>query len=181
MAIAPLVWLVALTLSGQHPSSGWWWIAGAFAVSAVADLLGHKMNPWIPSAVYPIVQSTLIASVIAPRRKAAAFALVLIVVSITDTILTRNTPPHGDWALRSVAWLGLVWLVWTLPVPRLRLALLEAFGVGWMAWIGLLLIPGPPDTVWGSPSWLTYQAVRATSLLLFCWASWKPPVLQVAR
>lgn len=181
MALVPLAWLIGLVLKGQRPPSGWWWIAGAFAISAVPDSMAHRMNPWIPSAVYPIAQSAIIASVLVSPTKAFAFTLILVIASVTDTVLTAGAEPRGDWIVRTVAWLGLVSFVWAIPLPRLRLALLEAFGVGWLAWIGLLLMPGPPNAVWGSPSWRAYQAVRATSLLLFCRASLQlRPHLRVA-
>lgn len=181
MALVPFTWLIALHVTGHRRDAGWWWIAGAFAVSAAADSAAHRIDPWIVGAVYPIVQASVIAAVLVSGPRAFAFAGLLCAVALADALLTGKAGMRGyDWVLRTVAWLGLVYFIWDLPLHRLRLALLQAFGAGWLAWIALLVIPGPPNVVWGSPSWRVYQAVRLTSLLLFCWASWKPhPMLGV--
>ena len=84
---------------------------------------------------------------------------------------------HGDGPdllLRTVAWLGIVAIVWRLPVPRLWLALGTTFGLGWVAWLGYVLSPG-----W--PSWGVYQGVRAVGIGLFCWAAVGQPTLRVVQ
>lgn len=163
MALLPLAWLLALRICGERRSAAWWWIAGAFGVSWLADTAAHWISPWIIGAVYPITQAVMIASVLLPRWEAVVFALVVIAVGIAETLIqgrTELTSPNV--LLRTVAWGGVALIA--RGHGRLTLALLTAFGLGWAAWMAYAITPG-----W--PSWGVYQIVRATSLVLFCWAS----------
>jgi hypothetical protein len=168
MGLLPLAWLA---LRGERRAE-WWWIAVAFGVSWIADATAHFVNPWIVSTVYPISQAAIILAVIAERNEARVFMWLLIAVGLV-TILTEGVTGPTLF-LETVAAASIVAVVWPLPLGRLRLTLLVAFGVGFLAWVGYVISPG--WTTWG-----IYQAVRALSLVMFCWASLQTrPRLQIA-
>jgi hypothetical protein len=138
----------------------------------VLDATAHFVNPWIVSTVYPISQAAIILAVIAERNEARVFMWLLIAVGLV-TILTEGVTGPTLF-LETVAAASIVAVVWPLPLGRLRLTLLVAFGVGFLAWVGYVISPG--WTTWG-----IYQAVRALSLVMFCWASLQTrPRLQIA-
>lgn len=161
MALIPLGWLAS---RAEHRPE-WWWLAGAFAVSWIADTMAHFGNPWVPAAVYPMSQAAMVGSVFLNRRDAMLLVSALAVVGIVGVLGEGVTGPTV--LLQTVASLSVCGIVWTLPVPRLRVTLLTAFGLGWLAWIGYVLNPG-----WAT--WIVFQGVRAASLGLFCWASIPP-------
>ena len=158
MALLPLGWLA---WRGERRPE-WWWLAGSFAVPWLADTLAHVENPWLPAAVYPLGQAAMVGAVFLRRAEARAFVIVLAVVGIVAVLWESATGPAV--LLQTVAYGGVAGIVWSLRVPRLRVTLLTAFGVGLVAWWGYVLQPG-----W--TSWIAYQLVRAVSLAMFCWAS----------
>lgn len=135
-------------------------------MSWLADIAALWMNPWISSKVYPVSQAAIIGLVFLSRREALTLIVTLMVVGTVDVLLVGI----GDFdiLLRTVAWLGIVGIIWPLrQLERLRTCLLVAFGLGWACWMGYVISPG-----W--TSWLIYQAVRFAGIALFCWASMKP-------
>lgn len=168
MALLPALWL-ALRMDRR---TEWWWLAGAFGVSWLADLAAlFSHAPWLISTVYPVSQAAIVIAVLADREEALVYTWLLVLVGIVSVLAEGVTGP--TLLLETVAAASVVSVVWPLPLGKLRICLLVAFGGGLLAWIGYVIAPG-----W--TSWLVYQSVRAVSLLLFCWASWKPhPMLRV--
>lgn len=158
MALLPLAWCL---VRGERRQA-WWWIAGSFAVSWLADTAAHWGNPWPPAAVYPVSQAAIVGMVLLERWQAMLLATVLAVVGIVGVLWEGVLGPTVF--LQTVAAGAVVWIVWPRPLGRLRVTLLTAFGGTALAWIGYVLMPG-----W--TSWGAYQGVRAVSIALFCWAS----------
>jgi hypothetical protein len=179
MALIPLAWLSILRWGDWRVmDSAWWWMAGAFAVSWLADApIDHMPHvyDWLSVFVYPIAQSVLVGAVLLPRVH-AILLMGLLIGTALFVILTRGTV-GPDAALSSVANLAVVWIAWTrreLPQP-LRLALFVYFGLGWIVW----LVHVEWLTV---ATWYPYQCVRLVGLLLFCWAAVKSgPNLHLVR
>lgn len=140
----------------------WWWLAAAFGVSWIADgaALYHS-DPWLPVAIYPVSQAGIIVALLAARREAQALIGLLMLAGFVTILWEGVTGP--TLFLDAIAAGVVVSVVWSQPKP-LRALLLYAFGVGLLAWVGYTLSPG-----W--LSWGLYQAVRAVSVGMFCWAS----------
>ena len=167
MALVPLAWLGLLTAAGQSRDAAWWWLAGAFAVSWVADTAAHWADPARVSLVYPVTQTALVGAVLLERRAAGLLTALLVTVGLVAAWIGGL-----DVLLRTVAWGAIVGIVWDRPaLGRLRVALLVSFGLGLVAWWGYAVAPG-----W--TSWGVYQSVRAAGLLLFCWAAYQPVTLR---
>jgi len=149
----------------------WWFVAAAFGVSWLADSAAHFVNPWLIAAVYPVSQVGIIAIAFAPPRHAYAFIGLLVVAAFVAVLWEGTTGP--DLFLETIAAGVAVSVIWVTPPSPLRLTLLVAFGVGWIAGMGYALWPG-----WSS--WYVYQGVRAMSLGMFCWAN-LTPTLSVQR
>ncbi len=172
MAILPLAFLAIVR---RRCDAAYVWIAGAFAVSWLADTAAHWINPWAVTLVYPITQSTIILAALLPRQDAIG-ALALYAVVAGAVIVLRGTQ-GPDVVLHSVASLSVVyvaWREWTLPA-RLRASLLVYFGVGLVTWlihVQWLVVE----------TWFPYQASRLIGLLLFCYAAWRcTPSLTLAK
>lgn len=174
MALVPLLWLAWLHWRGRDPGLAFWWLAGAFAVSWLADTAAHFANPWVVSKVYPVSQAAIVGMVFLSRRDAMLLIVVLALVGILDVLWIGI----GDFdiLLRTVAWLSVVGIVWPLrQLGRLRTSLLVYFGLGLAMWWGYAIWPG-----W--TSWLGYQGVRAIGILWFCLAALTPgPRFTLAR
>lgn len=171
MGLGPIVWLTALWSAGRSISARWWGLGAAFAVSWVADWVSHWTSTFPVGPPYLFIQAGLVALLLAPRPTAWRFVLVLF--GATALAMTRFDPHTPDIFVHTVAWLGLLTVLWPLPLGRLRLTFAVAFGLGWLAWLSYCARPG-----WAS--WLTYQGVRAASLGLFCWAAWNPAPLHAS-
>ncbi len=168
MALIPFLWL----LGRRETRTEWWWLAGIFLVSWLADTVSHWTGTWFVSAVYPVSQAAIVGAVFLDRREALQFTGALVVLGLVSVLTHGVSTP--EVLLHTVAWLGAAGVVAFLPLGRLRVALLVLFAGGWLAYLGYVLQPG-----W--PSWLRYQEVRALSIGLFCWAQWKPhPILRLA-
>lgn len=166
MGLLPLFWLAFLRSRGKAVGIEWWWLAGVFAVSWIADSAAHYADSWVIGAVYPVSQAAVVAAVLLPRKESIALVLVLVSVGIVST--AWREPEGPDVLLRTVAWLSVVGIIWRLPqLERLRTSLLVTFGAGWLAWMGYVIRPG-----W--PSYLMYQGTRLLGILLFCWAATSP-------
>jgi hypothetical protein len=174
MALIPVVWLGWLRFRGRDLGLAWWLLAGAFSISWLADWAAHWFNPLLVSPVYLVSQAWIVSAVFLSRREMLLLVTVLTLTGLAAVLWRGVSEP--DVLLHTVAWLSVVGIVYQLPqLARLRTALLVAFGLGWLAWLGYAISPG-----W--ISWLIYQSVRATGIGLFCWAATSPlPVLKLSR
>jgi hypothetical protein len=173
LGIIPLAWLAWLAARGKCPDAAWWWLAGAYFVSFLADtaaLMG--VDPWLPSLVYPVSQAALIGAVLLERTQARTFVIVLVLTGLAAVLWLGVGSP--DVLVHTVAWLGVALVVYNRDaLGRLRTALLVSFGWGWLAWVGYAIAPG-----W--PAWFAYQSVRAVGIGSFCMAAMNPtPRLKV--
>jgi len=157
MALLPLLWLIVQ----RERRPEWWWLAGAFAVSWVTDAMTLWGSP-ILETVYPITQAGMVLAVFTQRR---AFLILLGGLVIAGLVAVAWEGTQGPSVLlETVAAAFVVRIVWPLKDRRLRATLLVWFGLGWVMWVTYTLWPGL--VAWGG-----YQAVRALSIGLFCWAS----------
>lgn len=173
MGLIPLAWLTSLWSGGERVSRTWWLLAFGFSASWIADWLSHTFGAFPVGPFYLFLQAALIVWALAPPATALRFVIVLGATCLFAAINLDTSKP--DVLVHTVAWGGILVLCWTRALAyRLRWVLGIAFGLGGLAWLGYVLNPG-----WAA--WSTYQAVRAVSLGLFCWASWHPsPPLRVA-
>lgn len=163
MGLVPLVWVAFRHWSGHKQAAAWWWIAVAYAVSWLADLLAWWVNPVPLSILYPISQATLLIAVF--RSKDDAALLLAVFAALAGLVLATGGDHQPDILFRSVAWGSVVVTVWGLwPLGLLRVALLVSYGGGLLAWAYYVGVPG-----WAS--WLVYQAVRLGGMLVFCRAA----------
>lgn len=170
MALLPLLALVVLHLNGQPRGPEWWCLAAAFGVSWLADWAAHWLPPLSISLVYPVLQTALVCAVFLVRRHAMYYTLALVGVGVSAALL----PVAGDVFLRLFAWVSIAFIVWPLPLGRVRQALILYFFVGLAAWMAYRMAPG-----W--PTWLVYQSVRAVALGMMAWAAVRPrPALSLA-
>src|SRR5947208_264158 len=102
MSLLPLLWLALLHARGVHRDAAWWWIAGAFGVSWLADTAAHWVSPWMVSAVYPVSQSAIIGAVLLGRRDAMAFLGALVCMALLSLFWEGVNGPMI--LLRTVAW-----------------------------------------------------------------------------
>jgi hypothetical protein len=148
-------------------------MAGAFFVSWIADactLAG--VDSHLVSLVYPVSQAALVGAVLLDREEAAIFVAGLVSIGVVAVLWKGVGTP--DVLVHTVAWASIAIVALDrAALGKLRLALLVAFGFGWLAWLGYTLSPG-----W--PTWLAYQGVRALGIGTFCWAAANPgPTLRL--
>jgi hypothetical protein len=158
LGLVPLGWLAFR----RERRPEWWWIAGAFGVSWLADIGARLGDPWLVNAVYPVSQAGIIAAVLWPRREAQLAIGLLVVAGLCVLWLEGISGP--DIILETVAALVIVGSAWRSPF---RGSLLVAFGLGWLAWMGYTLRPGLE--MWGC-----YQATRVVAAAMFCQATLTP-------
>lgn len=166
VGLVPLAFLAYLQRRGQKRDAAYWWLAGALAVSFLADVASFVVPLRATNDAYPLLQSGLIGLVLLDRPTAVLYCVGLALASLLVPLFGLHRP---DWAFATVAWLSVAWIAYryqALPA-WLRLSLLVMFGLGWLAWIGYVLWPG-----W--VGWLAYQGCRAAGTGLFCWAALKP-------
>jgi hypothetical protein len=166
IGLVPLAWLGVLRLRGKVCDPAWWWLAGAFFVSWLADTATHIASPWLVGATYPLAQMAVIAFVFLNRTDALQFILAVAIVGVADFFWHGVEGPNI--LLRTVSWLsvaGIMFPLWQLG--RLRTALLVYFTGGWALWMAYAYAPG-----W--TSWGLYQITRLAGILLFCWAASNP-------
>jgi hypothetical protein len=176
MALLPLACLVLLARRGETRDAAWWWLAGAFSVSWLADTWADvipKSQRWIPSLVYPLAQSALVGAVLLRRSLALWFLAALTAAGLSSAMIFGVSGP--EILLRGMAWLGLGALVNRVTIPlRLRLALSVYFGLDLIVW-GVFM--HWPTIV----AWYVYQGIRLAGLMLFCDAATHPTELRVIR
>lgn len=166
MGAVPLVWLAWLHFRGEQRDVAWWWLAGAFFISWIADSIAHVVQAPLIGMAYPVTQGGIVAAVFLSRRDAMWFVAALVIVGGAD-VLWRGLEPH-DILLRTVAWGSAAGIIYQLPqLGRLRTSLLVTFGLGLLSWYGYALWPG-----WSF--YLVYQSTRLLGILLFCWAATDP-------
>lgn len=172
MALLPLASVAALRVSGVQPDVAWWWLAAAFAVSWLADTAAHFLPAsagWVPSIVYPVLQTGLIVAVLMPRSLAWLVMGGLVALGLAAAVHVSASGP--DVVLRSAAD-GMIVLVALLRVAlpvALRASLLVTFGLGWLAWLAFSRHPA-------LSAWYLYQCCRLAGLLLFCAALRTPKI-----
>src|SRR5262249_37202868 len=133
LGLIPLLWLACLRSARRHVDAAWWWLAGAYGVSFVADSAAHVLSPVLVSAVYPISQAGLIAAVLLPRSVATWRVLALVVAGVISVVEGGEWP---DVVLRSVAWGGVTVIALERPeLGVLRTTLLVTFFWGLVAWL----------------------------------------------
>lgn len=169
----PLTWLAAR----NERRAQWWWIAVAFGVSGLADLLSYGphplLDPWLAATVYPVSQAGILVLALGERREAPAFIGLLVLAGFVAVFWEGIAGP--SLFLETIAAGIIVRIAWHVPEKRLRALLLYAFGIGWLAWVGYTLNPG-----W--LSWGLYQSVRAVSLGMFCWANlYQQPIFRFGQ
>lgn len=172
MALLPLATLLLLRWRGQRREAAWWWLAGAFLVSWLADEAARWTLPAFVSIVYPLAQAGIVLAVLQPRPVALVSVVALTVLGALAILWEAGRFP--DLLLRAGCWGAIVASVGLhRPVSLLRGSLLVYFGLGLLAWAGYVALPG-----W--TSWGAYQLVRFAGLALFSLAVWRAPRLKVA-
>jgi len=171
MGLVPLAVLCGLDLRGERRDVRWWWLAGMFGVSWLADTSAHY--GWLPavtaSTFYPLVQAVIAGFVLLPWRPALAFNAIVLAVAVFlfGFVGVPGMPGVGapDIEFRAVAWIAIVYLVtddaWLGPI---RTAVLLTFGLGLVAWI-------LHARTMSLATWYPYQLVRLAGLLVFARAA----------
>lgn len=167
--LVPLAALAVLWVRDRPRPPALWGIAGAFAVSWVADTLAHWMPPgWAVSAVYPVAQFGILYLVLAPPTLALACTVATGAVAIWA--IDAGTYSGPDALIRIVGALFILSLS-TGSRPPIRRALFVYFGLGAVCWAPLVFLPGE------SPAflfcWLAYQSCRMLGLGLLTWTLWR--------
>ncbi len=179
IGLLPLAVLAVLYTLDRDRDEALWWIAGAFAVSWLADVVADMLpidDRWPVTRVYPVMQSTLIAAALALDRRRAVDVLIGL-VSVAMIVIVWRGSQGPDVVVHSTASLAVIAIVWTrreLPFP-LRASLFVYFGLGLGAWLVYAASPSVN-------AWYGYQLARLAGLLLFSWASIEAgPQLRVVR
>jgi len=190
LGAVPVWWLEHLRGKHRQVDPAYWWIAGALAVSFLADSLAQILPARAANDAYPLLQSGLIGLVLIEQRKQAIRYCFLLAGAALLVPLAGMRGP--DVLFSSVAWLSVAWIAYryqSLPA-RLRLSLLVLFGLSWAAWMlycgGRALWWDSTARVWSGPAWAfaglygIYQLTRLVGTALFMWAAAKPtPRLKV--
>jgi len=167
VGLLPVLWLALLAARGERRGAEWWWVAGAFGVSWLADTVTHVIgHPWLVTAIYPVTQAAMIGAVFQPREEVAFVTMVLLGVALVSLSIEGTTAPQ--LMLHVAAGIAIVGMTWHTTSP-MKPALHVAFGVNLLPWVLFALWP-----MWGT--WSLYQAVRVVSLVLFCGAALRPRV-----
>lgn len=165
VALAPLV---AVVLRRRNRWAHW--LAVAFAVSWIADMIAEFLPPeqrWAVSATYPVTQAGLLYACLTTREQALGLLVVTTVIAFVTALTWATIGP--DAALRLVIAVILVWLVqrrWDLG--WIRTGLLIYFGAGALCWVWLPFVPRDV-LVW---PWLGYQGCRMLGLACVTWGLW---------
>ena len=185
MPLLPLAWLGWLWTRGQHRDAAWWWMAGGFAISWVANVASDYLPAnarWVVSAVYPVSQSAIFGAVLLDRTEALMFLALLTPIGIVAAVMGAAQGP--DILLRSAAWLVLAAVAWMrkeLP-QRLRISIVVYFFLGYCTWLMLAAwVHDHPDAHGAAPEWYGYMLAQFAALVLFCWAATENSKLRLVR
>lgn len=161
LGLLPLVFVWA-----KNAPKAFWWLAGAFAVSWLADAVTFfTVQPWWTSRVYVVSQSALVCAVFLSRPQALGLLVVLVCGGLCAIMLEPKGP---EIPLHLVAW-GLAAGIAEDEAPQpLKRALLAYFGLGSLVW--LFYVALGLQHSW----WLAYQGTRVVGISLFGYACWKP-------
>lgn len=163
MSLVPLLWLGVLAFYGQRRSALWWTLALMLGLSWIANTATEPphpwLDPWLVSAIYPLLQALLLGLVLLAR--VGALVALLLGTGITSLVLRTYLGP--EVVNHTVAWTSIVVMVWPARDPARRTIAL-VFASMWLGWVAFT----------ASVSWVTwgiYQGMQAAGLLTFCWAS----------
>lgn len=162
VGLVPLAYLSLLRLLGTRWESASWWLAAAFAVSFVADVVGLMGHGALVSQVYLVTQAALFAAVLIPSRPVVEWAVWVLLFTASLSVVARQGEGL-DVLLHVVAFGSVSALAWMLARGRLRLVLGVGFACLALAWCGY---------VWrlSFVTWGAYHAVRLALAAGFCWA-----------
>lgn len=164
LGLVPLLWLALLAYRLEARDVAWWWVAGAFGVSWLADSVSHLIPPDVAGNAYPLLQAAIIGAVLLDRRAALGCLGGLALAAIGGVLM--QGPEGTDLLLRTAAWGLIVALAYRVPAP-FRAALLVTFGGGLIAWYLAAIFPG-------RETGLLYHGVRLAGVALFCRAATRP-------
>lgn len=162
LGAVPLLYLAWLAIRYERRDASFWWLAGGYLVSFLADTASHWTGHPLVSSTYPILQSGLIAAAILNDRDMTIY--VLIMGWAATAALGFQGVTGVDILLHTVCWLSLVGLAYQAKGVPFRSALMLGFGLGWLAWVWYAGWPG-----WGS--WAGFQLTRVAGCALFCVAA----------
>ena len=166
LGAVPLVALGVMHRAGRPRDAGWWGIAGAFAVSFLADLASLVVGHPLVSQVYPVTQAALIAAVLLPSRPLVESVIALFLCAAAGSIVVRQAAGL-DVLLHTIAWGGIALIAYDqLPKGALRSALVYGFGLGVVAWWAFVAVPG-----WWT--WGAFQLTRVFAVGGFTLAAWR--------
>jgi hypothetical protein len=165
LGLIPLLWLAVRRKPGDPWNAAWWWMASGFGVSTLADLAGAAGYGYAASQVYPVSQAALVSRPMLTQRWWVGYVALLLAAASASVVWRDGL--GMDVALRVVAFGGVAVMGWRLAVERtLETALLVYFGLGLLAWLAYLAMPG----------WWTYlgmQGTRVVGIALWCRSAWK--------
>jgi hypothetical protein len=165
LGAVPLLFLSGMRRRGKPVSPAYWWMAGGFAVSFVADVFGAAGWHPIASQTYPVSQAALVSRPMLTQRWWVLYVALLLTAASASVVWRDGL--GMDVALRVVAFGGVAVMGWRLAVERtLETALLVYFGLGLLAWLAYLAMPG----------WWTYlgmQGTRVVGIAYWCRAARK--------
>lgn len=164
----PLLALAGMRVAGRRVGSAWWWLAVAFGVSCIADLVDALVpgvtHPLV-SQLYPLSQAAIVLFVLLPTPHAIAVVLTLFAVSGASLAIRGGT--GLDLALHILAWSAVAKAAYRVLSPGvLRNTLLYGFGALVVTWTWFYLTP--TFAAWGA-----LQAVRLAMAAGFAWAAWQ--------
>ena len=161
MAVAPFA-IMAIRARSIRP----FLVAFALMVSWFADAIrAAGVEHWAVSAVYPVLQYSLIYRLYVPRWPAIWLMLGTAGLAAVAAVYGAYTGP--DAVLRLAGGLVLTLLV----VGRYRPGLLVYFGLGALAWAPLVVLAG--DSPAFLYCFLAYQGCRVVGLGLISRAVWR--------
>jgi hypothetical protein len=163
LGAVPLLWLLALRVGGRSSTADWWWMAGAFGVSLVADVAGRLASPVFVSQLYVILQAALFVMVLAEARWVVG--LIALFLAVGSVSIALRDGQGLDVLLHLVAWGTVAGLAWRVAADRLKVALLCYFGLGAALWACYVASPG-----WWT--WGGYQVTRLLGVGLWSAAAW---------
>lgn len=166
--------LVVIVIRGGQSRE--WTLATAFAVSFVADSVGHFYDPSVVSAAYLVSQGLIASAAFLDKwRDLLYVAVTFVAMGIASVGLYDPILQLPDILLHTVVLLTLFVLAEQEDgMGRARYAVMVYCGAGLVAW-------------WAFAGWLgfdryaLYQLTRVAGIAWFCVACWRPqPALRVA-